>query len=167
MDFILPQHDGPAYLMNGDSDFTGYDPFHERLVVYTENEDTVNVFDQLFGFGCDDHFPSTAIINLEGYGQSRLAVNSGHIATLKRTKGTKSILRSIEIESTIGENNMVDTRLDYLDEALLQRSSRLKTAVTLEVGKPLELLSGADSGGQQQSLKIKPEVLRVSHGDGE
>ncbi|MES2920177.1 MAG: hypothetical protein V4819_01425 [Verrucomicrobiota bacterium] len=139
------------------SDFIGYDPLKERAYLYTKDFSKVSMFKQLFTCMCCH--PSQVSFGLDGDGQTRLIGKSGQRLRLTRTNGEQKILRSLEIEPTVGENNkLVDLRLVYADDVVPQQATRLTTTVTLTTGKPLELISGATKDDTIRSLRLKAEV---------
>lgn len=139
------------------SEFIGYDPLNERVCIYTKDFPKVSMFKQLFTYtSCH---PSQVVFNLDGDGQTRLVGKSGQRLRLTRANGEQKILRSLEIEPTVGENNkLVDLRLVYADDVVPQQETRLTTTVTLTTGKALELISGATGEDTIRSLRLKAEV---------
>jgi hypothetical protein len=94
--------------------------------------------------------------------------NSGEKASLSRTGNAKSAQRSIKIEPTVGEaGELIDMRLDYRDDPDPQRATHLKTQVTLNEGKPLELFARTEDDKEKSSLRMKAEVSREFRGGGE
>ena len=100
-------------------------------------------------------------------GQTRLVGKSGQRAKLTRTNGDKQEMRYLEVEPTVGESDeLIDMQLAFSDEADPQRTTHLNLSVTLNGGKPLELITGAAGDGEKGSVRMKAEVLRGIRNEG-
>ncbi|MES2922155.1 MAG: hypothetical protein V4819_11445 [Verrucomicrobiota bacterium] len=148
-----------------DADFTGfvgYDPLAQRIFLFSNDEMELDKFEQLVSGGCNLS-PRLVVVTLDGNRQTRLVTRSGVLSRLVRQSGDEKIIRSLEIEPTIGESyDLVHVRFDAVDNTKATPGELLKSAVLLRSGEPLAVLVGSAPDGKESTLRIKAEIGDVS-----
>lgn len=143
------------------TDFAGYDLFSQRIFLFSNAGLELDKFEQLFSGGCN-HSPRLVVVTLDGDGQSRLVTRSGVLSRLVRQGGDRKIIRSLEIEPTVGSDELIDIRLEAVDNTKATPGDLLRSAILLKSGEPLAVLVGSAPDGKESSLRIKAEIGDVS-----
>ena len=147
-----------------DADFTGfagYDLLSRRIFLFSNDGLELDKFEQLFSGGCNLS-PRRVVVTLDGNGQSRLVTRSGVLSRLVRQGGDSKIIRSVEIEPTVGSDDLIDIRLEAVDNTKATPGELLKSAVLLRSGEPLAVFVGSAPDGKESSLRIKAEIQGFS-----
>ena len=140
-----------------DTDFVGYDLVSQRICFFSEDPSTLDQFEQVLSPGCRMP-PRLIAISLEGDGQSRLVMRSGEKGLLTLSRNEK-IVRSLEIEPVFGgTDDLIDLRLNYVDELNPLSRQSLNSAATLRVGQTSILLDGMPAKGMKP-LRAKAVIL--------
>lgn len=150
-----------AGIMVKDSDFAGYAPFSQRIFFYTDDQVELDKFEILFTPMCI-RSPKQIAASLAGNGETRLIARSGCKGEMTRT-ANNGVIRSFKIEPTIGETGeLVDLRLEYLDQPDSVHKLTITSCLTLPTGKTAEIMSVAAHEADAKSLRLKAEILEVS-----
>jgi hypothetical protein len=137
--------------------FSGYDLLSRRIFIFSNDGLELDKFEQLFSGGCNLS-PRLVVVTLDGNGQTRLVTRSGALSRLVRKGGEQKIIRSLEIEPTVGSDGLIDIRLEAVDNTKATPGELLKSAVLLRSGEPLAVLVGSAPDGKESSLRIKAEI---------
>ena len=138
--------------------FVGYEPLAQRIFLFSNDKMELDKFEQLVSGGCNLS-PRLVAVTSDGNGQTRLVTRSGMPSRLVRQGGDGKIIRSLEIEPTIGESyNLIEVRFDAVDNTKATPGQRLKSTIILRSGEPLAVLVGSAPDGKESSLRIKAEI---------
>ena len=139
-------------------DFIGYDPEQELLFSYTKNADTADRLEVLFTPMCQLRWQPAIAITMEGAGRSHLLSRGGSKGTLEHIAADGSVVKTLEIEPSIGESGeIIDAYLSLLDQRNPETRGFLKTSVSLRKGEFSEIWRDASSGGQANVLRVKAD----------
>lgn len=141
--------------------FAGYDLLSRRIFIFSNDGLELDKFEQLFSGGYN-RSPRSVVVTLDGNGQTRLVTRSGVLSRLDRKGDEQKVIRSLEIEPTFGSDDLIDIRLETVDNTKATSGELLKSAVRLKSGEPLDLLVGSAPDGKETSLRIKAEIQGVS-----
>ncbi len=142
-----------------DNDFAGFDPKTQRAFLYSSDVGKIDMFEQLFSFGCCLQATNLAV-TLRGVGEMRLMTRSGQKSYLSSLDPQSKKTRNVEIEPTIADNpNNVDLRCNYSEKIGEKTTHALATSVTLETGKFLKLSEKVKADGSKETMEIKVEIL--------
>jgi hypothetical protein len=141
------------------TDFVGYDPIEQRIYLFTKEEGSIIRIEALIGPTCQMSPRPMPVITMDGNGQKRLVVKSGHKGRIEHKSGEKSEML-YAIQPTIGSSgDILDINLEYRNEIEQLPISKIKTNITLLDGKPLDINYGTNSECEKRSLIIRAEVL--------
>ena len=141
--------------------FAGYDPLAQRIFLFSNDEMELDRFEVLYCTCC--YLRRVVVVTLDGNGQRRLVASSGVLARLVRQGGDQKTIRSLEIEPTIGESrDLIDARLEVVDNTEAAPGELLKTSVLLRSGEPITVLVGSGPDGKESSLRMTAEARSVT-----
>lgn len=144
----------------GDGDFVGYDTRFERVFMYSMDKREIDKFEVLYGLMGAFRGPQNMSISIKGDGEMWLLARSGRKATLENNRKDTHEKRSLEIEPTIGEQDvLVDLRIFYEEKSGDEIVKHLNTSVTLQKGESLEILKSKLPDGSESKMKVKAEIL--------
>ncbi len=143
-----------------EGDLAGYDPRSQGIFMYSTDKNELDKFEQLFCFmGCGS--PNTLAITTRGNGEMMLIARSGQKASLKSTRPELNLTRELEVEPTMGESDIVDLRVLYVEKSGNTLVKSLNSSATLNVGKFAKLMEGALSDSKETNMEIKAEITEV------
>lgn len=146
----------------GENDFAGYDPRIQRVFMYSENEAEIDKFEQVFMMACGGGMPKLIAFSSRGGGEMRLLARSGQKANLKSSRTDPKQTRDLDIEPTLGQNEMLlDLRIFYEEKHVEKLMRGLNSSLSLVPGELLEILKSKVPGGNESKLEIKAEILEL------
>jgi hypothetical protein len=158
--FDLKKQIGAAGIIMKDADFAGYSPYSQRIFFFAGDSSELDKFETLFTPMCI-RSPKQIATSLEGSGESRLVTRSGTKSAMTRIVNN-GLMRSIKIEPTIDETGeLVDLRLEYLDQPDSAHKQSITSCLTLRSGKTVEIMSAAANDSNAKPLRVKAEIMEV------
>lgn len=146
----------------GPGEFMGYDPFQRLLFCRFKEQSSCVALAELLMLTCQLE-PKRITVSLSGACNQRLVSISGRRASMKRSAADGKVVRSLEIEPTIGEDSAImDMRLAFQYDENPSRKLSLKTALTLRAGVPVDISEGGADGKDYPPLRATAEIEVVS-----
>ncbi len=146
----------------GEDDFVGFDPRSQRIFMFSKNNDEIEKFEMVFDSLCCLHPPENMVVTLRETGQTRLVGRSGRKASLKSSRPETKQTRIFEVEPTSdGEGKLVDLRVLYEEKSGEKVIKDINTAITLNVGDSLDIMTSKAPDGTASAMEIKAEILEV------
>lgn len=146
-----------------ENDFAGYDPKTHRAFLYSSAVAKIDMFEQLFSFGCCLQVTNLAV-TLRGVGEMRLMTRSGQKSWLSSLDSQSKQTRNFEVEPTIGENeSIIDLRCNFSEKIGEKTLHSLNTSVTLEAGKFIKISEKTRADGTKEAMEVKAEVFTHGH----
>ena len=142
------------------TDFAGYHRATMRAFLISKDEKALDRLEELLT-PCDGCLRPLVVVTVEGKGQSRLVVRSGHKDHLTRFQGKKKVVRMLDVEATISEaDDIIDLRFDHRDHTNAASGQSLVTGVILQAGVALTVLGVSVPGGKEAPVRVKAEIVR-------
>ncbi len=144
-----------------EKDFAGYNPLTGYLYFVTQSHETASEVSSFFTpWNCGNY--TTLVATLGGKGQTRLVADSGIKASLSLGGDDKTDPAfHWEIEPSAADSSEVaDIGMSFEDTRNPSNALKLKqNGMTVEVGKPLEILSAGPAASGNKAMSLTVEMI--------